>query len=64
MIRINCKGVESYGAENKLLHVNALVIICIHVINFKVASGRFFIHFLEVFEKCIDYIRIFFIHFL
>ena len=36
----------------------------IHVINFKEASGRFFFHFLEVFEKCIEYIRIFFIHFL
>ena len=37
---------------------------CIHVINFKEAPGRFFFHFLEVFEKCIGYIRIFFIHFL
>ena len=36
----------------------------IHVINFKEASGRFFFHFLEVFEKCIEHIRIFFIHFL
>ena len=36
----------------------------IHVIHFKEASGRFFFHFLEVFKKCIDYIRIFFIHFL
>ena len=36
----------------------------IHVINFKEASGRFFFHFLEVFKKCIGYIRIFFIHFL
>ena len=36
----------------------------IHVINFKEASGRFFFHILEVFEKCIGYIRIFFIHFL
>ena len=35
----------------------------IHVINFKEASGRFFFHFLEVFEKCIEYIRIIFIHF-
>ena len=35
----------------------------IHVINFEEASGRFFFHFLEVFEKCIEYIRIFFIHF-
>ena len=35
----------------------------IHVINFKEASGRFYFHFLEVFEKCIEYIRIFFIHF-
>ena len=35
----------------------------IHVINFKEASGRFFFHFLELFEKCIEYIRIFFIHF-
>ena len=38
--------------------------VCIHVINFKEASGRFFFHFLEVFEKCVEYIRIFFIHFL
>ena len=37
--------------------------ICIHVINFKEASGRFFFHFLEVFEKCIGYIRKVFIHF-
>ena len=36
----------------------------IYVINFKEASGRFFFPFLEVFEKCIEYIRIFFIHFL
>ena len=35
----------------------------IHVIHFKEASGRFLFHFLEVFEKCIEYIRIFFIHF-
>ena len=35
-----------------------------HVINFKEASGRFFFPFLEVFEKCREYIRIFFIHFL
>ena len=39
------------------------LVIFIHVINFKEASGRFFFHFLEVFEKCIEYIRIFFIHF-
>ena len=39
-------------------------VIDIHVINFKEASGRFFFHFLEVFKKCIGYIRIFFIHFL
>ena len=26
-----------------------------HVINFKEASGRFFFHFLEVLEKCIEY---------
>ena len=38
--------------------------IDIHVINFKEASGRFFFHFLEVFKKCLEYIRIFFIHFL
>ena len=30
------------------------------MINFNEASGRFFFHFLEVFEKCIEYIRIFF----
>ena len=28
------------------------------MINFKEASERFFFHFLEVFEKCIEYIRI------
>ena len=38
--------------------------IGIHVINFKGASGRFFFHFLEFFEKYIEYIRKFFIHFL
>ena len=27
------------------------LVICIHVINFKEASERFFFHFLEVFEK-------------
>ena len=36
----------------------------IHVINFKEASGRFLFHFLEVFEKCIEHLRIFFTHFL
>ena len=36
----------------------------IHVINFKEASGRFFFHFLDVFEKCIEYMRIYLIHFL
>ena len=30
--------------------------VSIHVINFKEASGRFFFHFLEFFEKCIEYI--------
>ena len=30
--------------------------VSIHVINFKEASGRFYFHFLEVFEKCIEYI--------
>ena len=39
-------------------------IVHIHVINFKEASERFFFHFLEVFKKCIAYIKIFFIHFL
>ena len=38
-----------------------IFVVCIHVINFKEASGRFFFHFLEVFEKSIKYIRIFFI---
>ena len=33
------------------------------MINFKEASGRFFYHFQEVVENCIEYIRIFFIHF-
>ena len=28
------------------------MLLCIHVINFKEASGRFFFHFLEGFEKC------------
>ena len=40
---------------------NCNEISTIHVINFKEASERFFFHFLEVFEKCIEYIRIFFI---
>ena len=35
----------------------------VHMIIFKEASGRFFFHFLVDFEKCIEYIRIFFIHF-
>ena len=43
---------------------NNLCSYCIHLINFKEASGRFFFHFLDVFEKCIEYIRIFFMHFL
>ena len=47
---------------------NALCCIKVHifhnVIHFEEASGRFCFHFLEVFSKCIDYIRILFIHFL
>ena len=35
----------------------------IHVMSLKVASGRFFFHFREVFEKCIDYIGKFLVHF-
>ena len=30
--------------------------ICIHVIDFKRASGRFSFHFREVFKKCTEYI--------
>ena len=46
------------------IEVSVIKLNCsIHVINFKEASGRFFFHFLEVFEKCIELIRIFFIHF-
>ena len=33
--------------------------VCIHVINFNEASGRFFFHFLEVFEKYIENIYFF-----
>ena len=36
---------------------------CIHVMSLKVASGRFFFHFREVFEKCIGYIGKFLVHF-
>ena len=46
--------------------VNALISIhkcIIHVMSLKVASGRFFFHFREVFEKCIDYIGKFLVHF-
>ena len=35
----------------------------IHVMSLKVASGRFFFHFREVFEKRIDYIGKFSVHF-
>ena len=35
----------------------------IHVMSLKVESGRFFFHFREVFEKCIDYIAKFLVHF-
>ena len=34
-----------------------------YVMSLKVASGRFFFHFREVFEKCIDYIGKFLVHF-
>ena len=44
------------------LFASAFIKYSIHVINFKDASGRFFFHFLEVFEKCIGYMRKFFIH--
>ena len=35
----------------------------IHVMSLKVESGRFSFHFREVFEKCIDYIGKFLVHF-
>ena len=35
----------------------------IHVMSLKEASGRFFFHFREVFEKCIEYIGTFLVHF-
>ena len=35
----------------------------IHVMSLKVASGRFFFHFREVLEKCIDYIGKSLVHF-
>ena len=40
-----------------------LFLLHIHVMSLKVASGRFFFHFREVFEKCIDYIGKFLVHF-
>ena len=35
----------------------------IHVMSLKWASGRFFLHFREIFEKCIEYIGKFLVHF-
>ena len=35
----------------------------IHVLSLKWASGRFFLHFREIFEKCIEYIGKFLVHF-
>ena len=51
-----CKSKNSTG----LYEISTLLarMGSIHVINFKEASGRFLFHFLEVFEKCIEYIRI------
>ena len=43
-------------ARLKLVKVKSSHNLCIHVMSLKVASGRFFFHFREVFEKCIDYI--------
>ena len=37
--------------------------ISIHVMSLKWASGRFFLHFREIFEKCIEYIGKFLVHF-
>ena len=37
--------------------------VLIHVMSLKVESGRFSFHFREVFEKCIDYIGKFLVHF-
>ena len=43
----------------------AILVMCIHVMSLKGASGRFFFHFRDVlnFEKCIDYIGKFLVHF-
>ena len=68
--RVDCTSFFTFSIKHNVLYDRDsvfLVHLCkanIHVINFKEASGRFFFHFLEVFEKCIEYIRIFFIHFL
>ena len=43
--------------------LNEKKIANIHVMSLKVASGRFFFHFREVFEKSIDYIGKFLVHF-
>ena len=51
-----CKSKNPTGLNE--ISLLARIMGSIRVINFKEASGRFFFHFLEVFEKCIEYIRI------
>ena len=63
LINVDPRWLSFISQVNSYKRPTANHVTYIHVINFKEASGRFFFHFLEVFEKCIDYIRIFFIHF-
>ena len=50
-----------YVTSKSFRHVVALI-KPIHVMSLKVTSGKFFFHFREVFEKCIDYIGKFLAH--
>ena len=64
IVKNNVFGIDGGRLVLGLFYISSMKRLFIHVINFKEESGRFFFHFLEVFEKCIGYIRIFFIHFL
>ena len=44
--------------NNKFNRIFIISNATIHVMSLKVASGRFFFHFREVFEKCINYRKI------
>ena len=73
-MRLRVRGSETFASQRRSrhrdvssqdasFHFPSWDVLSIHVINFKEASGRFFFHFMEVFEKHIECIRIFFIHF-